>query len=684
MNKISLHVLALTLMLSACSKKKAKEVVADQPADTTITQTIELPDTLTLSETSKLSADDLKKYGIKNIKADEVKGLEVFALKGNIKLLDTLQKSKVSILLFDEKGKFVSKTPIGKNGSVLLQNIKPNNYVVVLSRPKYRSQNDLSILKNEKQALIRTKLEHEDAYAIGNYITDADTKNRLFAIVEKDSLIAKKAANITGVSKANTVFILVSKNGKVLAISNANKKGTFQFNSLVPEEHSVITHPSSPLSKGSVKYIPNTGHEGLVLLTIGQKLSAKELAYNTVAEITHDKLLDGEIYGTLLEKRTRNFAKNETVWLADQHGTIIKKEQSRGDGNIDFKNLSEQTYYILASKGQEDFKFELAAKHTTGNSTAQGLYDRAVKKVAQNDFQGATKLIDKALELNPNFYEAYMLKGQIEENASRYTEALYNYGKALEVKPGDITAMYKQAVVKNELQQYASALSDLDKVINLDPKFSQAYFHRGVSKNNLDMHPQAIRDYQKMVELDSKAIDGYFNMGSSYFEIKQYDEAVEEYEKALKLDSLDSETYLHKGLSYQLQGKNTLAITDYNKAIELNNNLEAYLHKAEILENEHAYEGLESLYSSAIQAHPTKSEPFYHRAIFFTNRKKFDEAILDFSQAINLNNQIGYYYADRAKVYLKKKMKNESCLDISKAKELGHPVEGKLIKKACD
>ena len=505
----------------------------------------------------------------------------------------------------------------------------------------------------------------------------------MFARVEKDSLIANKAATITGTGKANTSFLLVAKNGKILRLTNPNKKGSFQFTDLLPENQYVIVHPKSTASTGPITYVDNTGHVGWVLLKVGQKLTDKELAYNTVAHIQAEHLLDNEIYGTLLERSSRNFAKDETVWLADHTGTIIKKEQSRADGNVDFKELSEHNYYVLVAKGETDFIFNLSEKHAVGNGTAQGLYDRAVKKFAKNDFAGAETLLNKALGLNPKFYEAYMLKGELEDNASRYNEALNNYNKALEVKPNDINALYKRGIMRNELEQYGNAISDFDKVISRDPKFSQAYFHRGVAKSNQGKHQAAIADYQKMVELDPKAADGYFNLGSSYFELKEYDEAIVNYNKSIKIDSLDAETHMYKGLSYQIKGKNAVAITHYDKAIAINNNYEAYLHKAELLENEREYVQLEALYTKAIEAHPQESETFYHRGVFFTNRKKYDQALGDFSKAIVLSDKVGYYYADRAKVFLKKDMKNEACADVTKAQQLGHEVESKISRKAC-
>lgn len=689
MKKNTLRVFVLVLALAACSKKKGKDETITHVADTAIERTVNhsqaivQPDTLTFNEKSKLSADELKKYGIKTIRKEELKGLEVFSLKGNIKLFDTLNKSAVKILLFNENGEYVSQGAINKDGAVALHNIKPDNYTVVLSKPKYRSQNDLSVIKSEKQALIRAQIEHADAYAVGNYLTDADIKNHLFARVEKDSLIVKKSATITGTGKPNTSFLLVAKSGKILRLTNPNAKGTFQFTELNADQHYVVIHPNSVLSTGKVNYITNTGHVGWTLLSVGQKLTEKELAYNTVAHIQVEHLLDNEIYGTLLDKATRNYAKNETVWLADHTGTIIRKEQTRVDGNVDFKELSEHNYYVLVSKGQSDFVFNLSEKHAAGNGTAQGLYDRAVKKVAKNDFAGAEKLLNKALELNPKFYEAYMLKGEIEDNASRYNEALNNYNKALEVKPNDINALYKRGIMRIELEQYGNAISDFDKVISRDPKFSQAYFHRGVAKSNQGKHQLAILDYQKMVTLDPKASDGYFNLGSSYFELKNYDEAISNYDKSLRIDSLDAETHMYKGLSYQIKGKNNIAVTHYDKAISINNNYEAYLHKAEILENEREFTELETLYAKAIAAHPVESETFYHRGVFYANRKKYDQALGDLSKAIAINAKVGLYYADRAKIFLKKDMKNEACTDVAMAKELGHTIESKLERKSC-
>ena len=122
MKKNTFRVLVLMLALAACSKKKGKDENITHTADTgTQTEVVQSaavvqPDTLSLSEKSKLSVDDLKKYGIKTIKKDELKGIEVFSLKGNIKLFDTLHKSDVKILLFNDKGEYVAQSPVNTDG----------------------------------------------------------------------------------------------------------------------------------------------------------------------------------------------------------------------------------------------------------------------------------------------------------------------------------------------------------------------------------------------------------------------------------------------------------------------------------------------------------------------------------------------------------------------------------------
>lgn len=668
------------------TKEEVPGGTATEAGTGTTTEIVQSEDVV-FDENSKLSTKQLQKFRLKEINPEDAANSDLFSLKGNINL-ETVKDAK--LLLFDAKGEFVAQTNINDDGSVSLKDIQKGHYFAVLSKPMSKSTSDLAIVTDENQVIFKSgSVNESNDYNVGSYMTDSDIQSRSVAKVRKDSLISRKSSVIKGkVSTAGNkevTLLLVNKSGKIVGNTKASPNNPYEFNNLNPDDYNVVLHPTSGIATSKLQYADNTSTQpnNFKIFVEGETITQKQLTDNTVTLIAADKIVGGNIHGKLVHKSELNSAKNETVWLANEKGHILKKSQTSSDGSIDFKQLKPHNYYILAINGQKEFKFDLSSGEGKGDLSAKALYEKAVKKLAENDVNGATQLLDKAVAAQPSYYDAYMTKGEIMESNTQINDALTNYSLALEAKPNDINALYKQAVMKINLEQYSSAASDLNRVIEMDPKFTQAYFHRGVANNHLNLHNQAVRDYLKMLSLDPNAGDCYFNLGSSYLNLRQYDNAIDAYNKAVIHNANDSEIYTHRGMCYKFKGKNKEALADFNRSIAINDNYDAYLHKAEILENEKEYKDLEDLYNHAIATHQNVPQIYYHRAIFFNNRKKYDEALADFNKAISMNAKIGYFYSDRAITYSEKKMNKEACGDLAKAKELGQKTDLKLSAKVC-
>ena len=111
------------------------------------------------------------------------------------------------------------------------------------------------------------------------------------------------------------------------------------------------------------------------------------------------------------------------------------------------------------------------------------------------------------------------------------------YTKAIQLDPNYKDAYNNRGISKKNLGRYTEAITDYDKAIQLDPNYKDAYNNRGVSKYNLSKYTEAITDYDKAIQLDPNYAKAIASKGCSLVKLGRYGEAVDTINKALKLDN---------------------------------------------------------------------------------------------------------------------------------------------------
>jgi|GEM_PF-1490814 len=215
----------------------------------------------------------------------------------------------------------------------------------------------------------------------------------------------------------------------------------------------------------------------------------------------------------------------------------------------------------------------------------------------KNKLNEAIDYYNKAIELSPNFKEAYYNRGIAYIKQENYPRAIEDYNKAIELSPNFKEAYYNRGIAYFKQGNYPRAIEDYDKAIELNPNDDDAYCSRGVAYFKQGNCSRAIEDYNKAIELNPNNYQVYANRGSTYDEQEKYHLAMESYNKAIELNPNDDGLYCNRSVSYIKQSDYPLAIEDLNKAIELNPNCKnAYYNLTEVyIYNKQFNKALESL-----------------------------------------------------------------------------------------
>ena len=133
--------------------------------------------------------------------------------------------------------------------------------------------------------------------------------------------------------------------------------------------------------------------------------------------------------------------------------------------------------------------------------TAQDWQRQASTKDDNKDYKGAIEDYNKAIELKPDFAEAYNNQGVSRHNLSDYKGAIEDYNKAIELKPDYADAYYNRGISRDDSRDYNGAIEDYTKAIELKPDNAEAYYNRAFSRKALSENDKAIADYKKAADL---------------------------------------------------------------------------------------------------------------------------------------------------------------------------------------
>ena len=198
----------------------------------------------------------------------------------------------------------------------------------------------------------------------------------------------------------------------------------------------------------------------------------------------------------ITETVARTFIKNEEEFNNLKN---ILEEEIRQDEDWDFfENDSESDKYF-------NQKYEEFTKQILDNpNDAEAYYNRGCLQYDHDiDDNIVLSDINKAIELNPKYIEAYKHKIYINERFGNYDSIIADYKKIIEIEPTlenyDFYLRYLNTHIENGSK---IAIKVCEKIFELFPISGKLYELRGSTYYNLKDYDNAIADYKKAVELN--------------------------------------------------------------------------------------------------------------------------------------------------------------------------------------
>lgn len=166
------------------------------------------------------------------------------------------------------------------------------------------------------------------------------------------------------------------------------------------------------------------------------------------------------------------------------------------------------TFFFLALFAQESDPAALKEK-------AKGFLSIGEDHRYEGNRQEAIKAFSKAIELDPEFVEAYRARGDAKrweaieginlldlpsKNKQQLRDAMEDYDKAIQLSPKEGVSYNQRAEIKRYLEDFQGALADHGTAIRLEPRNDLFYSSRAQTKDRMKDFDGAIQDITEAIK----------------------------------------------------------------------------------------------------------------------------------------------------------------------------------------
>lgn len=197
------------------------------------------------------------------------------------------------------------------------------------------------------------------------------------------------------------------------------------------------------------------------------------------------------------------------------------------------------------------------------------LFNMALAQVEVKDYDEADKTFSEILRYYPNFDNGYIGRARLRLASGDTIAATADIDKALSLNRNSLNAYIMRAdIAMNSRQDYKSALADMNEAIKLQPKFAGLYINRAFLRYNTDDYFGAMADFDYALQLEPLNAAALFNRGLLLTEVNANDRALNDFTKVLELNPDDYRALYNRAVVYGKKGEYAAATADINRVIE--------------------------------------------------------------------------------------------------------------------
>ena len=257
--------------------------------------------------------------------------------------------------------------------------------------------------------------------------------------------------------------------------------------------------------------------------------------------------------------------------------------------------------------------------------------------VSAGNYKDAIEQFTKAIDLQPDFADAYIFRANAYEKLNMLKEAAEDYDRASTFLSNNTVVLYQAARLNYLLGEYQNAIEKADASIILKKTNPDAYVIKAKALMALGRYEEAMATCNTALTLKETA-ENFYLRGLINVELGRFSAAEEDFIKTVGKDPRHVNAYISLAeLRLQLD-KVQFALNHVNNAIGLDpNNRRAYLIRSKIYIKQLDYPKAIDDISKNILMNPDDEELYFIRGCYYQDFTQHPNAINDFSKVLMIN-----------------------------------------------
>lgn len=208
--------------------------------------------------------------------------------------------------------------------------------------------------------------------------------------------------------------------------------------------------------------------------------------------------------------------------------------------------------------------------------SAEFYFQKGIEEKTAKRYLVASNHLDKAIQFNAKFKEAYIESGYVNLEMRKTDKAMMQFNKVLELDPSNTVASKELMELYYSYRQFAKAKDMANKCSSC----LNAEKIKAMCSYNEEDYGNAVKGLTSYLAKNPTDADATYTLARSYLDMEDYKNAMPYYNKAVVLNSEKNMWIYELGLLYYSQEDYKNAVVFFNKAAE-----KGYPQKSDFVEN---------------------------------------------------------------------------------------------------
>jgi len=202
------------------------------------------------------------------------------------------------------------------------------------------------------------------------------------------------------------------------------------------------------------------------------------------------------------------------------------------------------------------------------------LTEKAKMHFYMRQYSPAMITFAQTLKLDPTNPDIYFFMGFTYKETNKIEKAIKSFEKAIEFNPDFYEAIMQLGLLHSQ-NNNDLCISYFDNALRLDPQSTEALYAKGLHYHNNEKFDKALATYRNILDIDRQNHLALFNMGHIYYNQSVIDTALQHFNMVVGVKPEYADAYQMRALCHEAQNNFDKALKDYTSALNLNPEHEA-------------------------------------------------------------------------------------------------------------